>query len=53
MPDDETLPTSALRRITGLEPFPQPAIIPIQAPVVLMHGFGVGASFRRGGHLHK
>jgi len=53
MPDDETLPASALRRITGLEPFPQPAIIPVQTPIVLMHGFGVGASFRRGGHLHE
>jgi triacylglycerol lipase len=53
MPDDETLPASALRRITGLEPFPQPSIIPVQTPIVLMHGFGVGASFRRGGHLHE
>jgi len=53
MPDDETLPASALRRITGLEPFPQPTIVPVHTPVVLMHGFGVGASFRRGGHLHE
>ncbi len=53
MPNDQTLPASALRRITGLEPFPQPSIIPVQTPVVLMHGFGVGASFRRGGHLHE
>ncbi len=53
LPPDETLPASALRRITGLEPFPQPSIIPLQIPVVLMHGFGVGASFRRGGHLHS
>jgi len=53
MPDDETLPASALRRFTGLEPLPQPSIIPVRAPVVLMHGFGVGASFRRGGHLHE
>ncbi|WP_263788570.1 alpha/beta fold hydrolase [Salinibacter grassmerensis] len=55
MPDDPepTIPASALRRITGLEPFPQPELIPVQTPVVLMHGFGVGASFRRGGHLHK
>ncbi|MFB6274383.1 MAG: esterase/lipase family protein [Salinibacter sp.] len=53
MPDDDTLPASALRRFTGLEPFPQPSIIPAKTPVVLMHGFGVGASFRRGGHLHE
>lgn len=52
MPED-TFPVSALQRITGLEPFPQPSIIPVQRPVVLMHGFGVGASFRRGGHLHS
>jgi len=50
---DETLPASALQRLTGLQPFPQPSIIPIDVPVVLMHGFGVGASIRRGGHLHK
>jgi triacylglycerol lipase len=50
---DETLPVTALQRLTRLEPFPEPSIVPVQAPVVLMHGFGVGASFRRGGHLHE
>lgn len=50
---NETLPASALQRLTGLQPFPQPSIIPLDIPVVLMHGFGVGASIRRGGHLHK
>lgn len=50
---DETFPTTALQHITGLEPFPQPSMIPIETPVVLLHGFGVGASFRRGGHLHE
>ena len=53
MPNDDTLSASALRRITGLEPSPQPSIIPVRTPIVLMHGFGVGASFRRGGHLHQ
>lgn len=52
MPEDPTLSASALQRLTGLEPFPQPAMIPLQTPVVLMHGFGIGASFRREGHLH-
>jgi len=51
-PDDETFPVTALQRLTGLKPFPQPSIIPTRHPVVLMHGFGIGASFRRGGHLH-
>lgn len=46
-------PVTAFQHITGLEPFPQPVLIPVDAPVVLMHGFGIGASFRRGGHLHK
>jgi triacylglycerol lipase len=46
------LTTTALQRITGLEPFPQPDVIATRLPVVLMHGFGIGASFRRGGHLH-
>ncbi|PSQ73305.1 MAG: lipase [Bacteroidetes bacterium QH_9_64_21] len=50
---DDTLSASALQRLTGLQPFPQPSIISLEAPVVLMHGFGVGASIRRGGHLHK
>lgn len=44
---------TALQRITGLQAFPQPSLIPLQHPVVLMHGFGVGGSFRRGGHLHE
>lgn len=52
MPDPDTFPATALQRLTGLKPFPQPALIPTQSPVVLMHGFGIGASFRRGGHLH-
>ena len=54
MPDksDNPFPVTALQRLTGLQPFPQPSIIPSRHPVVLMHGFGIGASFRRGGHLH-
>lgn len=52
MPENK-FPATALQRITGLEPFPQPSLIPVQAPIVFLHGFGIGASFRRGGHLHK
>lgn len=48
-----TFSAAALQRITGLEPFPQPSLIPTRHPVVLMHGFGIGASLRRGGHLHN
>ena len=44
---------SALQRIAGLEAFPQPSVIPLRNPVVLLHGFGLGATFRRGGHLHE
>ncbi|PEN12954.1 lipase [Longibacter salinarum] len=47
------LTATALQRIAGLEAFPQPSIIPLSTPVVLMHGFGMGATFRRGGHLHE
>lgn len=50
---EKKFPVTALQRITGLEPFPQPSLIPVDAPVVFLHGFGIGASFRRGGHLHK
>ena len=35
-----------------LDPFPQPPIIRVKYPVVLMHGFGVIAAFGRKGHLH-
>jgi triacylglycerol lipase len=52
MSDSDTFPASTLKRISGLEPFPQPSLITTRRPVVMMHGFGIGASFRRGGHLH-
>jgi len=44
---------SAWHRMTGLAPFPEPPIIRTHYPVVLMHGFGLMASMRRGGHLHQ
>ncbi len=53
MPEPDTFPATAFQRFTGLEPFPQPPVIPTEHPIVLMHGFGIGASFRRGGHLHE
>lgn len=43
---------SALKRFAGLEPFPQPKVLPLEQPVVLMHGFGMLASIRRAGMLH-
>ncbi len=43
---------SAVKRIIGLVPFPQPPLLRVRYPVVLMHGFGLFAAFRRGGHLH-
>lgn len=53
MSEPNTFSATALQRLTGLKPFPQPAIIPTQHPVILMHGFGIGASLRRDGHLHE
>jgi len=50
---ERPLSAAAIQRIAGLEAFPQPSIIPLETPVVLMHGFGMGATFRRGGHLHE
>lgn len=44
---------STWKRLTGLKPFPQPRLIRTRYPVVLMHGFGLFASLRRGGHLHQ
>ncbi len=42
----------AIRRWVGLQPFPEPSLIHLRYPVVLMHGFGLAAAARRGGHLH-
>jgi len=53
--DDRSMPKfteSAIQRFAGLEAFPQPPIISLKHPVVLMHGFGIMAGFQRGGHLH-
>jgi len=47
------LTASAIKRIAGLEPFPQPAFMKTRHPVVLMHGFGLLAFLARGGHLHE
>ncbi|NNE69962.1 MAG: hypothetical protein HKN29_06310, partial [Rhodothermales bacterium] len=44
---------TAVRRIAGREVYPQPPVIPVRHPVVMMHGFGLLASLRRGGHLHR
>lgn len=43
---------TALQRFTELEPYPQPTVVNVKHPVVLMHGFGMLASLRRQGHLH-
>ncbi|NND71740.1 MAG: lipase [Rhodothermales bacterium] len=42
---------NAIRRITSLPEFPLPPIWATRYPVVLMHGFGMLAGIRRGGHL--
>ncbi len=42
-----------IRRIAGRVVYPQPPVIAVQHPVVMMHGFGLLASLRRGGHLHN
>ena len=47
------LTSTAIRRLANLEPFPQPEIIPLRYPVVLMHGFGLLAFLAKGGHLHE
>ncbi len=47
-----TFQTRALRRLLSLEPFPQPPLIRTRYPVVFLHGFGILAGLRRGGHLH-
>lgn len=37
----------------SLEPFPQPELIPLDRPVVLMHGIGIFAAMGRKGQLHQ
>ena len=43
---------SALEKWVSLDPFPQPNLIQVKYPIVLMHGFGMAGSFRRSGHMH-
>ncbi len=52
MPTKPTLLEAAFQQLTQLDPFPQPDLLPLRCPVVLMHGFGLFASLRRRGHLH-
>ncbi len=47
-----TLVTRTIRRIAGLEAMPQPPLVRLRLPVVLMHGFGMLAGIKRRGHLH-
>jgi triacylglycerol lipase len=44
---------SAIQYLAGLDAFPQPPIIPLRTPVMLMHGFGIMAALQQGGYLHQ
>lgn len=46
------LTDAAFRRFASLDPFPQPQVIRVRHPVVLMHGFGLLSVIVKGGHLH-
>lgn len=48
-----TLAERAMKRFAGLKPRPQPPLIRTRYPVMMMHGFGLLASLRKGGHLHE
>lgn len=48
-----SLTETALRKIVGTDPFPQPPLVKTRYPVVMMHGFGLLAGVRRKGHLHE
>lgn len=45
--------SSPLKKLVRLEPFPQPPLVYLRHPVVLLHGFGVMAGLQRKGHLHE
>ncbi len=47
-----SFPLRMLRRVAGLEAMPQPPLVRLDEPVVLMHGFGMLAGIKRKGHLH-
>ena len=46
------LAESAVRLLTQQDAFPLPRVVRTRYPLVLMHGFGVLAGMRRGGHLY-
>ncbi len=52
MPFSPSFSLRILRRVAGLEAMPQPPLLRIEWPVVLMHGFGMLAGVKRSGHLH-
>lgn len=47
-----TLAERTVRRLTKLEPHPQPPILRLRHPLVFMHGFGLYAALWRKGMLH-
>jgi triacylglycerol lipase len=52
IPPVSRITRNAFKRLAGIDPWPQPPIIFVRHPVVLMHGFGMLAVFLRGGHMH-
>lgn len=48
-----TLARDAAHCLVGLKAHPQPPLLRLRHPVVLMHGFGMMAGFGREGHLHR
>lgn len=45
--------TETAKRLARLETFPQPRVIALRRPVLLMHGLGVLGALQRGGYLHQ
>lgn len=44
---------AAVRRLVSLDPFPQPPLVRLRYPVMMMHGFGMLGAWRRAGLLHE
>ena len=44
---------TTLQRLLSVDAYPEPPIIRLKYPVVLMHGFGMVAAIRRNGHMHE
>ncbi|MBX2821470.1 MAG: alpha/beta fold hydrolase [Rhodothermaceae bacterium] len=44
---------TTIQKFLSVDAFPEPSLIRLKYPVILMHGFGMVAAIRRNGHMHE